>query len=135
MSKYELVLLIDPQQPVNKIAEICKAIEDELGTKLLDKDEIGIQEEVYKQSRTTDRKAYIMSYYCQFTPADLEPLRKKLRLTTGLVKFFLYAFKPDDKFFKFAELDAKLQEVVVVNKKAALAAGLTQALEKAVKSA
>lgn len=81
MSKYELVLLIDPQQPVTKIQEICKALEDELGTKLLDKDEIGVQEEVYQKSHTTDRQAYIMSYYCQFGSEDLEPLRKRLRLT------------------------------------------------------
>lgn len=135
MSKYELVLLIDPQQSSTKISEICKTLEDELGTKLLDKDEIGVQEEVYKQSQTTDRKAYIVSYYCQFASSDLEPLRKKLRLTAGINKFFLYVLKPQDKFFKFAELDAKLQEVVVVNKKAALAAGLTQTLEKVAKSA
>ena len=135
MSKYELVLLIDPQQPTNKIQEICKALEDELGTKILDKDEIGVQEEVYKQSHTTDRQAYIVSYCCQFGSQDLTPLRKKLKLTPWVRKFFLYAMSAQDVFYKFTELDAVLQDLVVVNKKAALAAGFTQALEKANKSA
>jgi hypothetical protein len=117
---------------MNKIQEICKSFEDELGTKILDKDEIGVQEEVYKKSHTTNRKAYIMSYYCQLESSDLEPLRKKLTLIKEVSKFFIYAMSRKDTFFKFAELDATLQEIVTVNKKAALAAWLNQTLEKVV---
>ncbi len=109
MARYELVALLDPRLPQEDVEALSKKLKDLFGKPALkDEDDIGLLPLEYP-IKGVDR-AYFLSVLLELEPATLEDIKKEMALEKGILRFFFYKMGPKDKFFKFKELNAKLEE-------------------------
>ncbi len=109
MARYELVALLDPRLPQEEVEALGKKLRwffDDSALK--DEDDIGLLPLEYA-IKGVDR-AYFLSLLLDVEPAMLEEIREKISLEKGVLRFFFYKMWSKDRFFKFKELNAKLEE-------------------------
>ena len=108
MAKYELVAMLDPRLPQDDIEALQKKIKDLFGKSILDEDEIGLLPLEFN-IQGVDR-AYFMSLLVELDDSQMEKIKKALDLDKWVLRYFFYKMGSKDRFFKFKELNAKLEE-------------------------
>jgi len=109
MRRYELVVLIDPRLPQDEVQKLWEQIKGLLPAEAIkDEDWIGLLPLEYKIDGVD--RAYFGSLYLELDPQKVAEAKEQLRLLKGVLRFFFYKMEPDEKFFKFKELNAMLQE-------------------------
>ncbi len=108
MRTYELVALIDPRQKKEDIDALKKELQDLLGDRIKETDDIGMLELAYT-IKDNDR-AYFVSYYIDAEESFVNEATEELKLKRQILRFFFYRMKPSDKFLKFDEVNKMFEK-------------------------
>lgn len=113
MQKYELVLLLNASLQDKERQETISAIEAELKDWIIQKDEIGLRTTAYDLSRKKwNDKFYFHSYYIEAPVETLDAIKKQLLYSKTVARYFIYKMKETQEFFKFDELNARLEKIL-----------------------
>jgi len=108
MARYELVVLLDPRLPQDEVEALEQKVKKSFGKAIKEEDKIGLLPLEYP-IKGVDR-AYFLSLLLELEPGEIQKHKKEMALEKGILRFFFYKMGPKDKFFKFKELNAKLEE-------------------------
>lgn len=103
MSRYELVVLLDPTKTKADLESVIKEIEGLVGkSNIKEKDEIGMLDLVYEIKGNP--RAYFLSYDVHLETNKIAELKKKFNLMKTIMRFFFYKMTEKEKFLKFADV-------------------------------
>lgn len=112
MRKYELVVVLQARASSEEVQKTLSEIEGTLPGGFLEKDDIGTVSSAYTLEKNEgDDKIYLVSYYLDLQPTDIKEIKEKMKFIKGIVRYFFYAMKPNQPFFKYKELQEKFEKM------------------------
>jgi len=113
MQKYELVLVLDHAMKAEDRKSAIDDIESKIKKSLLEKDDIGLLDLAYPLHGISDKtRAYFVSYYLELDQDGLELIQKTLLYNKAVLKNMLFHMTFVQPFFKFIELQKKLEKII-----------------------
>jgi len=93
--------------------EKMDSLESQIKDYILEKDDVGLVDLKYGLSDKKDKdRAYFVSYYLQLDTQAIELLKKELMYKEYIMRSFLYSMNQTQEFFKFHDLQKKLETIV-----------------------
>lgn len=109
MQNYELVLLLNVNTSEAERDALLKDLESKFTVK--EKDDIGIQNLCFKL-KDKNTKAYFVSYLLELTPEQVQQVKDALLYNAIVVKYEIYQFAKDQKFFHFEKLQSEFDKAI-----------------------
>jgi len=110
--KYEVVVLFDSANPQEKIDSAKKEVDslvESFGGKVLDRDDIGYLETLYKIGSSSN--PYFYSILVELDGEQNKELKRKLSIMSTVVRYKILKMGNNQKFLKFKDLEKELWNV------------------------
>ncbi len=108
MRLYELVLLINPSFSKDKIDSKIDDIEEMLGTKIKEKDDMGMLDLYHPINWYS--KSYFVSYLIEWEGKDVDFLKKKFRIDDSVLRYGIYKRESKEDFINYKKANKKLKK-------------------------
>lgn len=112
LSKYEVVVLFDAANSQDKIDSAKKEVEtliENFWGKVLDKDDIGYLETLYKIGSSSN--PYFYSLFVELDGEKNKEFKRKLSIVPTVVRYKVLKMKDNQKFLKFKDLEKELVNI------------------------
>lgn len=113
MQKYELVLLLDHAMKKDERESMLVDFEKNLGSSVLQKDDIGMQSLVYALGRDKNKdSAYFVCYYLELDLDGINAIKKDLLYNKSVLRSVFFRMKESQKFVAFDEMQKELKDII-----------------------
>lgn len=115
MKPYELVLVIKASLSADEKTELLSTVESIIGAdSIKQKDDIGVLKTAYPlEGKKENTHVHLVSYYLNLQTVSVNEYTKKFAFIKGLIRHFFYAMTPNEEFVTFADMQKKLEKVLV----------------------
>ncbi len=111
MQKYDVVLLVDVTLSETVRKEVVWEFEKLI--KIVDRDDIGLQQLAYNLSnKAWNDKAYVYSYCVEAEAEDLDTIKKNLLYNKAIKRHFIFKMGKNEAFAKFNKVHDELTAII-----------------------
>lgn len=103
MTKYELVVVLDPKLSKTDSTALVQTIETEFAKGFEQKDDIGMLELDHPIS--WNDRAYYISYLVSIDPSQVSEMKRVMLITKWILRFAFYKMWTHEKFLTFSQVN------------------------------
>ncbi len=114
MSKYELVMLLNPRMTQEELDSLKNSIQEALPKwSILDIDDVWLIDTKYPLKKDKDlTKVYFVTYYVELSPEDISSFKEKVAYLKWIVRQFFYKLAHKDEFMKYNEVNSWAEKII-----------------------
>lgn len=103
MTKYELVVVLDPRLSKDDTASLVQTIETEFAKGFEIKDDMGLLD--LESPIDGNERAYFISYLVALDPTQISQTKRVLGITKWILRSGIYKLSTHEKFLTFAQVN------------------------------